>query len=373
MTYVQHSVTPHESIVTAAAALRAESVRLRALSLILLISGCSEALLIATPGITRPGTAADSVGPLVHFPTESLDLGRIKVIRNTPYRAAFRLENRGDEVLILEKIRISCGCVSAVPDQTMILPGESAAILVSARADQPGRRSVTVTVESNSSTRPAVPLRIQWEAIDSVQFEPPEVQFGVVREGATLRQQVTVAATEFAGHTEQDPEFDNGRTGFLRSSRTAPDQVTIELTAGQASGDHRDFITVHLDNDDTNVLHIPVTWSVQPDIRCQPTTGFAGSVRPGQQLSVAFVLTGDGQPVEVDDTASLVVGDHPLTVSCDPIGTDRVRVVLSGTAPLTPGPFHLPVRLPLRQPAGRSVSTAVSGYVIDASPDASQE
>ncbi len=117
-----------------------------ALFLCLLLLGCA-----------RKGPA--KYGPIIQFTREHLDLGPVKQ-GETP-QGQFSLQNIGDETLIIEEIKPSCGCTATMMESKEILPGKEGKIQVV--VDTTGKEldiEKTITVTSNDSLRPEIVLSV---------------------------------------------------------------------------------------------------------------------------------------------------------------------------------------------------------------------
>jgi len=98
--------------------------------------------------------ALAGTGPTVYFPEESWDFGEI-----TPDELPthiFKLENRGDEVLIIKGIKVSCeSCVDPVISTKELESGEEAELEITVNSlDMIGRFTKRIYLESNDPVTP---------------------------------------------------------------------------------------------------------------------------------------------------------------------------------------------------------------------------
>ncbi|MCR5589394.1 MAG: DUF1573 domain-containing protein [Bacteroidales bacterium] len=68
--------------------------------------------------------------------------------------------NDGNEPLILQNVKASCGCTTPSYTQKPVMPGQSGVITVKYNTNNVGSFSKTVTVTSNAVDNPRVTLRI---------------------------------------------------------------------------------------------------------------------------------------------------------------------------------------------------------------------
>ena len=73
----------------------------------------------------------------------------------------FTFWNDGNEPLILQNVKASCGCTTPKYTQKPVMPGESGVIDVHYNTNNVGGFSKTVTVTSNAVDNPRVVLRIK--------------------------------------------------------------------------------------------------------------------------------------------------------------------------------------------------------------------
>ena len=101
---------------------------------------------------------------------------------NVPYNGngecEFRFTNIGNEPLIVQKPKSSCGCTIPTWPKEPILPGESEVIKVTYRTNRPGTINKTVTVTSNAVQNGTVVLRIKGTVMDQPAEAMPEKDFG---------------------------------------------------------------------------------------------------------------------------------------------------------------------------------------------------
>ena len=82
----------------------------------------------------------------------------------------FAFWNEGNEPLILQNVRASCGCTTPSYTQKPVMPGEKGTIKVHYNTNNVGGFSKTVTVTSNAVNDPRVVLRIKGTVLQ----EAPE-------------------------------------------------------------------------------------------------------------------------------------------------------------------------------------------------------
>ena len=86
----------------------------------------------------------------------------------------FRFTNTGNEPLLIQKPKSSCGCTIPSWPNEPILPGESDVIKVTYRTNRAGNINKTVTVTSNAVKNSTVVLRIKGRVLDQPTEALPE-------------------------------------------------------------------------------------------------------------------------------------------------------------------------------------------------------
>ena len=100
--------------------------------------------------------------PIMTFEQTTINYG--KVTPEMSGRRSFKFTNTGNAVLILEKVKGSCGCVVLDYPKKPILPGESAKINIVYNVLKIGRISRTVTVTANTK-KPITILKIKGRVL----------------------------------------------------------------------------------------------------------------------------------------------------------------------------------------------------------------
>ena len=86
----------------------------------------------------------------------------------------FRFTNTGNEPLLIQKPKSSCGCTIPSWPNEPILPGESDVIKVTYRTNRAGNINKTVTVTSNALKNSTVVLRIKGRVLEQASEAMPE-------------------------------------------------------------------------------------------------------------------------------------------------------------------------------------------------------
>ncbi len=115
-------------------------------------------------------------GPEIEFEKLVHDYGEVQYNGNG--ECEFRFTNTGNEPLILQKPKSSCGCTVPTWPKEPILPGESDVIKVTYKTTKVGTINKSITVTSNARNNATVILRIKGTVLPQPTEALPEKDFG---------------------------------------------------------------------------------------------------------------------------------------------------------------------------------------------------
>jgi hypothetical protein len=142
----------------------------------------------ATPpgaGAAVPGTSA----------SEIYDFGVVPV--GALVHHVFTIENPSDQPLRMKLDEKECGCTSAMSPGGDVAPGTSGWVELSLDTTKiSGRGSWSVTLETNSPTRPEIVLALQGTVTPDISASPDRVFFGRLKRGAIVSKVVEVEVAE---------------------------------------------------------------------------------------------------------------------------------------------------------------------------------
>ena len=135
------------------------------LGIMLLMAGAAKAQEVTTQN-----------GPEIEFEKIVHDYGDVPFNGNG--ECEFRFTNTGNEPLLVQKPKSSCGCTIPSWPKEPILPGESDVIKVTYRTNRAGNINKTVTVTSNAVKNSTVVLRIKGRVLEQASETLPEKNDG---------------------------------------------------------------------------------------------------------------------------------------------------------------------------------------------------
>ena len=129
-------------------------------------------IMLLFAGVAKAQDTKVQNGPEIEFEKIVHDYGDVPYNGNG--ECEFRFTNTGNEPLLVQKPKSSCGCTIPSWPKEPILPGESEVIKVTYRTNRVGNINKTVTVTSNAIANPTVVLRIKGRVLEQPNEALPE-------------------------------------------------------------------------------------------------------------------------------------------------------------------------------------------------------
>ena len=129
-------------------------------------------IMLLMVGAAKAQDSKAAIGPEIEFEKVVHDYGDVPFNGNG--ECEFRFTNTGNEPLLIQKPKSSCGCTIPSWPNEPILPGESEVIKVTYRTNRAGAINKTVTVTSNALKNSTVVLRIKGRVLEQTAEAMPE-------------------------------------------------------------------------------------------------------------------------------------------------------------------------------------------------------
>lgn len=162
--------------------------------------------------------------PKIVFDKESHDYGVVRYGKMA--EAKFEFTNKGDETLVIEKLRSSCGCTKAVHGSSRVEPGEKSEIVASFDTEglRAGRKRKSVYVQSNDPNRPLVKLSLYADVVREIDVDPPTLTKRLKVYEAEIVFPVTISNSSKTPLTVSGVEMNGGAEGV----RLEPQPVVVK-------------------------------------------------------------------------------------------------------------------------------------------------
>jgi len=129
-------------------------------------------IMLLFAGVAKAQDTKVQNGPEIEFEKVVHDYGEVPYNGNG--ECEFRFTNTGNEPLLVQKPKSSCGCTIPSWPKEPILPGETEVIKVTYMTNRVGNINKTVTVTSNAISNPTVVLRITGRVLEQPTEAMPE-------------------------------------------------------------------------------------------------------------------------------------------------------------------------------------------------------
>ena len=136
-------------------------------------------ILVMTMGLVKAQDEkkVSTNGPEIEFEQLNHDFGNVEY--GGKCEVEFKFTNTGNEPLVIQKPKTSCGCTASSWPKEPILPGASESIVVTYKTTtKVGNFSKSVTVTSNAMVNNTVVLRIKGAILEQPTEALPEKDFG---------------------------------------------------------------------------------------------------------------------------------------------------------------------------------------------------
>jgi len=112
-------------------------------------------------------------GPRISFDRDTHDYG--KVLHGETVTEEFNFTNTGDQTLIIEELRSSCGCTKAIKGSSEVPPQGKSTIVAAFDTTglSPGRKMQHLYVHSNDTAQPVVKLTLLANVVRELNVDPP--------------------------------------------------------------------------------------------------------------------------------------------------------------------------------------------------------
>lgn len=265
---------------------------------------------VAAWGLAGPKpVSAEKNAPDILFDKKTYDFGVAGQHESIIHEFGFT--NVGEEVLVLEAVKTTCGCIATVASAKEILPGQRGAIKADFRTSKrKGKQRKTIQVHSNDPDEPQIELDITGVIKTEVALEPEFLYFGEVDKGETVTK--TLKLTQIGeqelklNRVEVDGEYFANHVSSLEGERHRAFQIDVVLKTDAPVGRFADVITLHTNLRKRPRIDVPLYGAVMGRIRVKPQMLSFGTLRKGS-----------------------VVANRLEVVSADHNGFDVVRVVPS--------------------------------------------
>ena len=269
--------------------------------------------------------------PAIKFEETEYDFGTVE--RGEKVTHYFKFKNTGDEPLVIEKVRSSCGCTAALATKKVLQPGEEGKIRVEFNSrGYNGKVTKSVTVKSNDPTYPTVRLIITGKVESTYSVNPGYLALGLIRPDSLPVETVTVTFKKKGMGVDSIKVASGEEYIKVKPLEEKKDHYTFEvrLKPNVKEGNLFGRIDLYLKNSKDPLVRIPLSAKIMGDIEVFPTTiSFGGPRGRTKHYTISVEMGSKVEDVFID---SLVVSDiEGVSVAVDSIyaqGRKKVADIL---------------------------------------------
>ena len=317
-----------------------------AAAIVVTVCGCDGGA--APLGSDGTAGAAVAAAPRAVFPEPVCDLGDVPIDPDG-HVARFPVVNGGTAPLRLREVAPGCGCTAADVTASVVPPGETAFILAKVTSDKPEVKDVGLRVTTDDPDAPTETLRVRWRAVAPVTADPPRIELGTVRPGATVTRTVRLVRHDVPGRAgEPGTPAVAPAAGPLSVAAGASvwEPFEVTLVAPGDPGPGSGMLTVPLAGGWTDRLTVPVRWRVRDLADVRPRVVHLGAGVGGGPVRSRLIISGDG-PLTLPEPPTLTAGDRDgggdwtagVTLAPSRLSDDRFLLEFGGTLPDRPGEY----------------------------------
>ncbi len=278
----------------------------------------------------------------------------------------FKFRNEGDGLLIIEKVKATCGCTGTLLSKKEIAPKEEGSIEVTFRSGlSGGKNRKSIYVHSNDPNNPTAKLRILANIVLPVEVRPRALYWAAEKDQASMR---TVQFIYQPGLTIDITGFDFSSSAFTASKRPRDSeespgyQIDIAYDGSLPVGTFNERLTVLTDKPDNPKLQVRLRGKVTGSVRVIPNTVTLGVIKndrlPTRILHVSATRGKDFEITGLETTSPLIAADYSRDEA-----SNRYKVTVTLTDMPPAGPFSEKLRIKTNDPSENLVLVPVYGHI----------
>lgn len=244
------------------------------------------------------------------FTELSKDFGSVP--RGPTLSHQFKVKNTTGQQVVISSVRVSCGCVSASAQKTLLQPGEETYIMSQMDTTRfTGIKTVTIYVNFSAPAYEEVRLWVQADGRNDFMVTPDSLHFGVVKKGSEPTANTTVT---FYGRLDAQIVEVRTESSYIKATATELHRRGTEV-AYQLSATMRNDVPVGRWYSDiwvtTNLagmskIRVPLTIEIESPLSVSPEILILGPVKVDETAERRVIVRGvkPFQIVRVEGTGS---------------------------------------------------------------------
>ena len=239
---------------------------------------------------------AQKATQLVPVELRSHDFGTVARSAKTEHR--FPITNIYQQPMQISSVRASCGCTTPIIEKQVLQPGETGSILARFNTGtHTGQKKATLTVSITSPVFTELQLNVQGYIRSDIVFNPVEVNFGTVGEGAGKSLDVDLA---YAGRsdwqvlniTAAEPFLKPSIQEVSRKNGQVAYKISVELLGNAPAGNLQTQLTLQTNDNRLTKVPLAVSAIVQSNLEVSPQQLALGELKAGETVQQRFLVRG---------------------------------------------------------------------------------
>lgn len=271
---------------------------------------CSALLLGLTfAGPSQAATWADAM-----FEELSKDFGSVPLGPTLSH--PFRVTNNTKQTVQISGLRVSCGCVAAVAQDSVLAPGQSTVILATMDTRRfNGVKTVTIFVNISAPQSEEVRLWVQANSRSDVTVTPEAFSFGQVKRSSAPAGSVNITFLG-GGHwaitgVQCDSNYVRAKaTEATRNMNEVTYKVSAQLRGDAPAGKWFTDIWLTTNNPSTPRVRVPLTVEIESALTVSPAVVDLGQLKVGSTVERRVIVRGVS-PFKITDIQG---GDDSLKI-----------------------------------------------------------
>jgi len=223
-----------------------------------------KSLYFALAGLTL-GAISVFAAPDIACENKTFDFGSRKDTEGVKH--TFVIENKGDEDLIISKVKPSCGCTVAKLSSKILKPGETANIETNlSLKGRRGKMNKPITVYSNDPDSPTLMLKLVGEAVSLINVSPTFLNLGSIPVGKIIEKKIKVTLNGDEPIKVTHIESLGKNTGILAELITLEEAksyaINVKSPVDAKEGYFSDRLRIYTDNKKTPYVDVSVNGNV---------------------------------------------------------------------------------------------------------------
>ncbi len=291
------------------------------------------ALLILVP-LAMPSSSS-AAEPDIRLSARSLDFGRVP--QHQVFPREIRIDNRGDETLVISEVYTSCSCTEIALRAETVEPGGSTVLDVTFHSrDLSGENNKTIEISSNDPDESFIEIPVLAFVAAPILVTPADrvLEFGKVKrgDGARLEASIVVEGRESLALDLESVDGARFRAEILPGASPREATLAVSLREDAIAGPYRGILRLNTDDPRMPSLDFELSCAVQGDLATKPSRLNFRFVKPGQALSkeIGIAAATPGLVYRVTGGETDLPGLEVEVLDAGTNGSARLRV--SGTA-----------------------------------------